>query len=90
MIVRLFSFIRLGLVHPELMMLAWQVKKDRKTYLSYPKLYFLVKNFLRLNSKQKGELLVAEFGIGRGGSAIILAWLVNHYGGRLFLFDVFD
>lgn len=89
MTLRIISLIRLGLVNPSLMMLAWQVKKDRKTYLSYPKLHYLVKNFLRLNSKRKGELFVAEFGVGRGGSAMILAWLVGHYGGKLVLFDVF-
>ncbi len=32
---------------------------------------------------------VAEFGVGRGGSATILAWLVNRYKGKLSLYDLF-
>lgn len=32
---------------------------------------------------------VAEFGVGRGGSAAVLGWLVEHYGGTLTLYDVF-
>jgi predicted O-methyltransferase YrrM len=34
-------------------------------------------------------LQIAEFGVGRGGSAVVLAWLVNHYGGTLTLYDIF-
>ena len=35
------------------------------------------------------DIQIAEFGVGRGGSAVFLSWLVENYGGRLSLFDVF-
>lgn len=34
-------------------------------------------------------MCVAEFGVGMGGSATVLGWLVGRYGGRLSLYDVF-
>ncbi len=42
-----------------------------------------------MRSRGADPLQVAEFGVGRGGSATILAWLVGRYGGTLTLFDVF-
>jgi len=83
------SFIRLGLVSPRLMLLARRIKKNKHTFLSYSTIYSLVKNFIELEKHSSQLLQVAEFGVGRGGSATILAWLVNHYNGYLTLFDIF-
>jgi hypothetical protein len=85
----ILSFIRLGLVNPYLMQLAWKLKKTKRTYLSYSTLYSLVENFIDINNHISHPLQVAEFGVGRGGSATILAWLVNRFEGNLTLFDIF-
>jgi hypothetical protein len=85
----LSSLIRLGFVNPGLMFLALKVKRSRRTYLSYSTIYSLVRNYLSLEKRVSIPLQVAEFGVGRGGSATILAWLVNRYRGNLTLYDVF-
>jgi len=71
-------------------MLVYYLKKKKKTYLGYPEIQSLVKNFINLNKKRGRNLLVAEFGVGRGGSAIILSYLINKFDGKLFLFDSFQ
>jgi O-methyltransferase len=43
-----------------------------------------------VKKRNPGSLRIAEFGVGRGGSATLLAWLANHWSGYLFLFDVFS
>ncbi|OGO59963.1 MAG: hypothetical protein A2029_14840 [Chloroflexi bacterium RBG_19FT_COMBO_47_9] len=86
----LLSIIRLGFVNPSLMILAVNVKRSKRTFLSYSTLYSLVKNYLTINRRLSHPLQVAEFGVGRGGSATILAWLVDRYKGNLTLFDVFS
>ncbi len=85
----ILSFIHLGFVNPQLMVLAWKLKISKHTYLSYSTLYSLVKNFVDINKHSSHPVQVAEFGVGRGGSATILAWLVNQYKGYLTLFDIF-
>jgi hypothetical protein len=86
---RLLSLARLGLIHPKLLVLAWKIKHSGRTFLSYPALHSLAKNFIRLNHHHPGQVQVAEFGVGRGGSAILLAWLVERFGGHLTLYDLF-
>jgi len=89
MLKHLTAFLQLGLFHPALLLLAWRVKRRKKTYLTYGKLYSLASSFKNLKKHSPDLLEVSEFGVGRGGSAMLLAWLVGHYGGRLTLFDVF-
>ena len=86
---RSLSLLRLGLIHPSLMVVVWKLKRTHRTYLSYATLYSLAHNFVQVKRRQKQPNHVAEFGVGRGGSAIMLAWLVARYGGKLTLFDVF-
>jgi asparagine synthase (glutamine-hydrolysing) len=81
--------IRLALVHPSLALLSWNLKRSQKTYLGYRQLYSLVDNFFMLKSRCPDFVHVAEFGVGRGGSAAVLGWLIDHYGGTLTLYDVF-
>jgi hypothetical protein len=88
-ITRYMSLARLGWIHPSLMVLAWNLKRTRRTYLSYATLYSLARSFLQVKARHAQPVQAAEFGVGRGGSAILLAWLVERYGGRLTLFDVF-
>jgi hypothetical protein len=85
----IISSIRLFLINPELFYLSLRVKQAGHTYLSFSTLYSLVCNFISLHDRSSNEILVAEFGVGRGGSSAILAWLVNRYHGKLSLFDVF-
>jgi hypothetical protein len=83
------SLARLGLIHPSLMVLTWNIKRKKRTYLSYATLYSLARGFIQAKARQAEPIQVAEFGVGRGGSALLLAWLVARYGGNLTLFDVF-
>lgn len=84
------SLIRLYALEPRLALLAWQVKRGKKTFLSWPKLLSLGQSFHLLRSRQPQKpLRVSEFGVGRGGSAMLLGWLVGHYGGSITLYDVF-
>lgn len=83
------SMLKLSNVDPRLAVLARTVKKLDKTYLSYAKIISLVESFILMNKRCLSEVQVAEFGVGRGGSALILGWLVGHYGGDLILFDTF-
>ena len=89
MLARYISLLRLGLIHPRLAVLAWNLKRAGKTYLGYPQLLSLVQGFLSVKTRRRQPPKVAEFGVGRGGSATLLAWLVGRYGGTLTLFDVF-
>jgi hypothetical protein len=79
----------LGIKNPKLMKLAFEIKHSKRTFLSYATLYNLVRSFDSLQKRTTNPLQVAEFGVGRGGSATILAWLVNEKQGYLTLFDVF-
>lgn len=89
MLNQLIAFLKLGLIHPALLLHAWRVKNQKRTYLTYGKLYSLASSFKNLRMHASEPLEVSEFGVGRGGSAMLLAWLIGHYGGRLTLFDVF-
>ena len=89
LITRYLSLLRLGLIHPSLIPLVWKLKRTRRTYLSYAALFSLAKSFMQVRRRQQQPVHAAEFGVGRGGSAILLAWLVARYGGKLTLFDVF-
>jgi hypothetical protein len=88
-LVNFLSFIRLCFINPGLLLLALKVKHSGRTYLSYSTIYSLVSNYLSLQKLSSTAIQVAEFGVGRGGSATILAWLVNRYNGKLSLYDVF-
>jgi hypothetical protein len=83
------ALMRLGFLDPRLMMLAWELKRSQKTFLSYAKLLSIFKSIRLVKRRSQSPLDIAEFGVGRGGSAVFLAWLVGHYGGRLKLYDVF-
>jgi O-methyltransferase len=48
----------------------------------------LIDGFMRIK-RAKGRVEVAEFGVGRGGSAFLLYKLVSRYGGHLTLYDLF-
>jgi hypothetical protein len=88
-ITKYLALIRLGLLDPRLMKLAWLLKRSQKTFLSYPKLLSFLRSFRLLTRRSQSPLQMAEFGVGRGGSAIFLAWLVGRYGGTLTLYDIF-
>ena len=85
----LLAIIRLGVLDPRLMLLALKLKRDRRTYLSFSTLYSLASNSNRLYKQTRSTLEFAEFGVGRGGSATLLAWFVNKYKGTLSLYDIF-
>jgi hypothetical protein len=86
----LASLLSLTVREPQIMRLAWQLKRSKKTFLSWPKLLSIVQSFHLLQKRwPQKSLLVSEFGVGRGGSATLLGWLVGRYGGRLALYDVF-
>jgi asparagine synthase (glutamine-hydrolysing) len=85
----LLSFIKLGAIDIRLMYLVWDLKHSKRTFLSYSTLFSLASNYLSLKKKAAQAFHVAEFGVGRGGSAIFLAWLVNKYKGKLTLYDIF-
>ena len=89
MVKKYLAILKLFLISPRLFFLAIKIRKTRKTYLGYGRLLSLTKNFYRIRKKSNQEIHIAEFGVGRGGSAMLLAWLANSYGGRLTLFDVF-
>jgi len=83
------SLIYLFAVDPGLAKLVWSIKRDKKTYLGYLEIASLVRNFLVVRSRCRHNFCVAEFGVGRGGSAMILAKLISIYGGYLVLYDLF-
>jgi hypothetical protein len=89
MLLRLAAMLRLALIHPALLALAWKLRRRKLTYLSYHTLWSLARNYQLARRRQPEGPQVAEFGVGRGGSARLLAWLVGRYGGRLVLFDLF-
>jgi O-methyltransferase len=80
---------RFASAHPRLALASWQVKREKKTYLSHQHLFSLAQNYFTVRARCGPSLSLAEFGVGRGGSATILAWLVHRYGGTLTLYDVF-
>lgn len=79
----------LGATEPGLLPLALRLKREQKTFLSYAKLLSLVRAFKLVQRRTNEPMQIAEFGVGRGGSAMLLGWLVNRYGGELTLFDLF-
>jgi hypothetical protein len=89
MIAKHISLAKLFLVEPSLGCLAWSLKRDQKTYLGYQQLLSLTQSFRLVMARRRRALHVAEFGVGRGGSATLLGWLVARYGGTLVLYDVF-
>jgi O-methyltransferase len=80
---------KLGRIDRGLMGYARKLKQDQHTFLSYLQLASLAESFVRLRRSSNTGIQAAEFGVGRGGSAMLLAWLVNRYGGSLDLYDVF-
>lgn len=89
MISKFISFLRIGLINPRLLRFVWQLKREKKTFLCYTKLLSLITSYFQVRERTGDQVLVAEFGVGRGGSAALLAWLVEHYGGKLALYDIF-
>ena len=89
MISKYLSLVKLSLIDLRLARLSWRLKRDKKTYLGYEQLLSLVKNFRTAKSRSQYPVQVAEFGVGRGGSAAILGWLIEHGGGSLVLYDIF-
>ncbi len=84
------SLLRFLMLEPRLAALTWQLKRSKKTFLSWPKLLCLVENFHRLRRRWPGKTLhLSEFGVGRGGSALLLGWLAGQHGGTITLYDVF-
>jgi len=81
--------IKIGMISLSLLMLTRKIVKLKKTYLDYPRQLSLIENFRLAKKRSTSELHAAEFGVGRGGSALLLAWLINRFGGKLTLFDVF-
>jgi hypothetical protein len=87
---KIFALVRLGLISPRLMRLAWELKREKKTFLSYITLLSLARSYFTVKSRHPQEhLRIAEFGVGRGGSAIFMGWLANRFGGTLSLYDLF-
>ncbi len=86
---KVIGLLKLAWLDRDLLRYARYLKDSQRTYLSYPQLASLAANYFRLRKTYKEHLQVAEFGVGRGGSAMLLAWLVQRYGGRLILYDVF-
>jgi Macrocin-O-methyltransferase (TylF) len=84
------SLLKLVILEPRLAWLAWQLKSSKRTFLSWSKLLSITQSFHRLRKRWPHRpLQVSEFGVGRGGSATLLGWLVGRYGGNLALYDVF-
>jgi hypothetical protein len=84
------SLLKIGLHNRHLFSLVWGLIKRKKTYLTTPKLWSFVKCVRQVSKRHPGRTLqIAEFGVGRGGSAVVLAWLANRYGGTLTLYDIF-
>lgn len=72
------------------MRLAKDIRNSGRTFLGYPRLQNLAESFISMNKRNPGGAQVAEFGVGRGGSAMLLAWMINKLGGELYLFDVYS
>ncbi len=85
----IYYLLRLALRDPSLSLLTWRLKRQRKTFLGYPQIWSLVQNFMRVKARCGSPIQIAEFGVGRGGSAFILGRLVSKYGGKLVLYDLF-
>lgn len=83
------AYFKLFLIHPKLLFLARHIRTSQRTFLSYGKILSLVENFQKLRKNSSREFHIAEFGVGRGGSAMVFAWLIQQHGGTLHLFDVF-
>jgi len=83
------SVIALGVIEPGILSLVLRLKRQQKTFLSYGKLLSLVKAYHMMHKRVNAPIQIAEFGVGRGGSAMLLGWLINKYGGALTLFDLF-
>ena len=81
--------LRLGLLDVRLLTLAWKIKREKMSFLTYPKFFNFAQSFQLLQERGIDTIQIAEFGVGRGGSAVFLAWLAENYGGTLSLFDVF-
>lgn len=81
--------LRLGFIDIRLLNLAWKIKRKKTSYLTYPKFFHFVRSYKLLQKRGIETIQIAEFGVGRGGSAVFLAWLAENYGGTLSLYDVF-
>jgi asparagine synthase (glutamine-hydrolysing) len=84
------SLINLGVMDPRLLYLTINIRKSQKTFLGYPQLLSLAQSVKLVHERSEKPPQIAEFGVGRGGSATLLAWCTNAYNGGLTLFDVFD
>ena len=89
MLKKYFSIVKLLWMDPKFFHFSRKIKSAKKTYLGYGRILSLAQSYYRMRKLIPGSVRVAEFGVGRGGSSMILAWLINSYGGNLTLFDVF-
>lgn len=85
----LLAFLRLASLDLAAARLAWDIKRQKKTYLSYGRLASLARNFHSARQRSTQPLQIAEFGVGRGGSALLLHALAQRHGAHLALFDLF-
>lgn len=90
MMSKIKSAIKLGVIHPSLLYITLEIRRSRRTFLGYQQMLSLAENSKLVYKRVGKPLHIAEFGVGRGGSAMMLAWMISHYGGKLTLFDVFD
>ncbi len=80
---------KLGWIDWELMRYARQLKRDQHTFLSYLQLASLAESFVRLRGLTALRSGLPSLGWAVDGSAMLLAWMVNRYGGSLDLYDIF-
>ncbi len=90
MVSKYVTLIKLGVIDPRLLYLTIKIRKSKKTFLGYQQLLSLAQSVKLVHERVERPPQIAEFGVGRGGSATLLAWFTNAYNGRLTLFDVFD
>lgn len=89
MVIKGQALLSLYRIDPELARLVRNIKKTNKTFLSYPKLLSLTQAFLQVKKRTPTQIHAAEFGVGRGGSAMLLAYLIQRSSGSLSLYDLF-
>lgn len=89
MLKKYISIVKLLWMDPNFFLFSRKIKSTKKTYLGYGRILSLAQSYYRMRKLIPGSVRVAEFGVGRGGSSMILARLINSYGGNLTLFDVF-
>ena len=80
----------MSLKHPGLLPHFLRIKRQKKTFLNNHTLPGIALHIDKVHQRFQSALNIAEFGVGRGGSAIVMAWMIRKYGGHLSLYDVFE